>query len=108
MIPLLCVYALVVPLEVCLPDESLVAAFHGARKWIFPLLIVCFHVGFVVVASAEELAASLDLAPEIGLFTGGEATSVLSRHSPPSLPCLSRRIHAHVGCWQGRASWGPR
>lgn len=78
-IALLHVHALMVSQEVCLADESLIAAVGCAWKRIFAFLVVSLHVGLEVVAAVEELAASLDFALEVCLFSGGEASWCFAR-----------------------------
>lgn len=64
--------ALVVALEVRLAHEFLGAVADGAGKGVLALVVVRLHVRLEVVAPAEELAAPLDLALEVGLFLGRE------------------------------------
>lgn len=79
MILLLGVHALVVSLQIGSSDKFLVTASHLAWERIFPLVIVCLQVGFVVVAPAEEFATSLNAALVVGLFLGSQPPLRLSR-----------------------------
>lgn len=63
-------YALVVPLQVCLAHELLGAVIHLAWEWILALLVVRLHMRLEVVAATKELTATLDLALEVGLLLG--------------------------------------
>lgn len=64
--------ALVVALEVRLAHKFLGAVADGAGKGVLALVVVRLHMRLEVVAPAEELAAPLDLALEVGLFLGRE------------------------------------
>jgi hypothetical protein len=64
------VYALVMALEIRLADEFLAAVTDSARERVFALLIVRLHMGLEVVAPAEQLATTLDLALEVGFGLG--------------------------------------
>lgn len=64
------VNALVVSLEVCLAHKLLVAVVDIAREGVFAFVVMGLHVRLEVVAPAEELAAPLDLALEVGFLLG--------------------------------------
>ena len=73
MIPLFHVHALVVPLQIRLPHELLVAVLEGARERILPAGVVGLHVRLEVVAAAKEFTTSLDVALEVCIFLSGES-----------------------------------
>lgn len=62
------VNTLVMTLEICLADESLVAAADEARERILALLVVGLEMRLVIVAATEELATPLNRTLVIGLF----------------------------------------
>lgn len=70
MVPLLGVYALVVPLKVRLAYKFFGAVRDLAGERVFTLLVVRLHVRLEVVAAAEEFAASLDHTLEVGFLLG--------------------------------------
>lgn len=72
MVAFLHVNALVMALEIGLANKLLVAVVDRAREGVLALLIVRLHVRLEVVASAEHLAASLNLAHKVGLLLGGQ------------------------------------
>jgi len=70
MIPLLHVNALVMSLQIGLPDELLVAVLQWAGEWILPAGIVSFHVSLEVVTASKQFATAFDMALEIRIFLG--------------------------------------
>ena len=68
MVALLCVDALVVPLQVRLADELLGAVGDLAREGVLSLVVVSLHMRLEVVAAAEELPTPLDCALEVCLL----------------------------------------
>ena len=76
MIPFLHVHALVVPLQVCFSHEFSVTVGYLARKRIFSTLVMRFHMCLVVIAPAEELSASPDLALKVCFFSRSQAAEL--------------------------------
>jgi hypothetical protein len=77
-VPLLHVHTLVVPLQIRLPHELLVAVLQRTWERILPTSVVSLHVRLKVVAAAEELPASLNMALEVRIFLGGESPRLSS------------------------------
>ncbi len=86
-----------VALEVRLAHKLLAAVANLARERVLALLVVCLHVRLEVVAAAEELAAPLDLALEVGFLLGRQAPRCPLGPRHPVLPpgvvqeCRGRR-----------------
>lgn len=85
MVAFLGVHALVVPLKIGFPHESLVAVTNLTRKRVLSLIIVGFHVSLEIVTPAEELSAALDLTLKVGLLACCQSPRCSAR---PVLSCL--------------------
>lgn len=97
-----------VPLQVRLANKLLGAAGHLAWEGVLSLVVVCLHMRLEVVATAEELAATLDSALEVGFLLRGVPSgwAPLSSldSSPPSRRVWQRGwrcgVRSHHLAWQ--------